>query len=82
VIDAEMAADATHHVLEVFSTAVVRKESERPERCPQCNSYQLPSFYVPDIDRGPPYVTVCKGCGWESVEIRDEQLFCHEACTA
>jgi hypothetical protein len=38
--------DATHHVLEVFSTAVIRKESARPERCPQCASYQLRSFYV------------------------------------
>lgn len=72
VIDAELTMDATHHVLEVFSTAVIRKESERPDKCPQCGSYQLSSFYVPELEPDPPYVTVCKGCGWESVEIPDE----------
>jgi hypothetical protein len=73
VIDAEMAMDATHHVLEVFSTAVIRKESERPDRCPQCASYQLSSFYVPELEPDPPYVTVCQGCGWESVDLPDDQ---------
>jgi len=40
-IDAELTMDATHHVLEIFSTAVIRKESDRPERCPQCASVQM-----------------------------------------
>jgi hypothetical protein len=71
-IDAELTMDATHHVLEVFSTAVIRKESERPERCPQCASYQLRSFYVPELEQGPPYANVCQACGWESIEMVDE----------
>ncbi|MFM0474776.1 hypothetical protein [Paraburkholderia strydomiana] len=71
-IDAELAMDATHHVLEVFSAAVVRKESARPDRCPRCSSYQLASFYVPELEPDPPYVTVCQACEWESVAPRDE----------
>jgi len=71
-IDAELAMDATHHVLEVFSTAVVRKESERPDRCPRCSSYQLASFYAPELESDPPYVTVCRACEWESVAPQDD----------
>ncbi|MGA4073539.1 hypothetical protein ACI2TP_19730 [Ralstonia nicotianae] len=71
-IDAELAMDATHHVLEVFSAAVVRKESERPDRCPRCSSYQLASFYAPELESDPPYVTVCRACEWESVAPPDD----------
>lgn len=71
-IDAELAMDATHHVLEVFSAAVVRKESARPDRCPRCSSYQLASFYAPELESDPPYVTVCRACEWESVVAADD----------
>ncbi|TKC89324.1 hypothetical protein FAZ69_10245 [Trinickia terrae] len=71
-IDAELAMDATHHVLEVFSAAVVRKESARPDRCPRCSSYQLASFYAPELEPDPPYVTVCRACEWESVGPPDD----------
>ncbi|ALL71683.1 hypothetical protein K788_0007328 (plasmid) [Paraburkholderia caribensis MBA4] len=70
-VDAQMTLDATHHVLEVFSTAVIRKESARPERCPQCASYQLQSFYSPELEIDPPYVTVCHACNWESLQMPD-----------
>lgn len=73
-IDAELTMDATHHVLEVFSTAVIRKESARPDKCPQCGSYQLRSFYVPELDIEPPYVTVCQACEWESVDVEGEAV--------
>jgi hypothetical protein len=71
-IDAELAMDATHHVLEVFSAAVVRKESARPDRCPRCSSYQLASFYAPELESDPPYVTVCQACEWESIATPDD----------
>jgi len=71
-IDAELALDATHHVLEVFSAAVVRKESARPDRCPRCSSYQLASFYAPELESNPPYVSVCRACEWESVAPQDD----------
>ncbi|MCA8233624.1 hypothetical protein [Burkholderia cenocepacia] len=75
-IDAGLTLDATHHVLEVFSAAVIRKESARPDRCPQCASYQLTSFYVPELETetDPPYVTVCQACGWESVPPPEEDI--------
>ncbi|HDR8917509.1 TPA: hypothetical protein QDA90_000125 [Burkholderia vietnamiensis] len=75
-IDAGLTLDATHHVLEVFSAAVIRKESARPDRCPQCASYQLTSFYVPELETetDPPYVTVCQACEWESVPPPEEDV--------
>lgn len=69
--DAELVVAATSHLLELFSGAIVRLESQRPERCPNCSSYQLNSVYAPELDRDPPYVTVCRACGWESEGTED-----------
>jgi len=68
VHDAEFCVHATNHLLGSLSDAVIRKESARPERCPKCSSYQLQSFYDPDLDVEPPYVNVCLACGWESAQ--------------
>lgn len=73
-MDAELTLAATQHVLDSLSAAVVRRESERPDRCPQCGSYQLASFYEPDLESDPPYVTVCRACEWESVESPDDDV--------
>lgn len=63
--DAELAVAATSHLLELFSGAIRRRESKQPERCPNCSSYQLDNVYAPEIERDPPYVLVCRACGWE-----------------
>ncbi|CAB3797432.1 hypothetical protein [Pararobbsia alpina] len=81
-IDAELAMDATHHVLEVFSAAVVRRESERPDRCPRCSSYQLDSFYAPELESDPPYVTLCRRLRmgiWCSARRFDDPMRAHGA---
>jgi hypothetical protein len=63
--DGQFAVDATLHVVASFSNALVRKERGAPERCPQCSSYRLTSDYRPELNREPPYVTLCEACGWE-----------------
>lgn len=63
--DAELVVAATSHLLESFTGALVRHESKNPGRCPNCSSYQLESFYVPEVEQDPPYMLVCMACHWE-----------------
>ena len=41
VWDAEMLITATAHVLDMFSTAIVKAKRKPPTRCPKCGSYRL-----------------------------------------
>lgn len=66
--DAEVVVAATNHVLEAYAGAIMRKESARPDRCPKCSSYQVQSFYEPEIEGDTPYVLVCMHCDWNSGE--------------
>jgi hypothetical protein len=66
--DAVFVLDATHSVLAAYGSAVMRRESDAPERCPKCGSYSLDVGYNPDLPR--PYVWGCQKCSWESDEMR------------
>jgi len=66
--DAAFLLDATHSVLAAFGSAVMRYESESPERCPNCGSYNLDIGFIPDLPR--PYVSECSQYGWQSPEMR------------
>lgn len=63
--DAELIVSATNHILGSFAATLIRRESQLPDRCPKCSSYQLQSFYVPELEQDPPYLLVCHACGWE-----------------
>lgn len=63
--NAEMVVAATKNLLEAYTIAFVGFESRNPGRCPKCSSYQLESFYVPELERDPPYMLVCMACHWE-----------------
>jgi hypothetical protein len=65
-VDAELVVSATEHLLSSFADAIVRRESGRPDRCPKCSSYQLDSYYAPELDRDPSYMLVCRECEWEA----------------
>jgi len=69
--DAEVMLDAASHVLNVFSTAIVRSTRTPPERCPRCGSYR----YVTDGDLASLDGTdgwtsrrVCSACGHKGPE--------------
>ena len=64
--DAEIAVAATNHVLESFAGALIRQESKNAGRCPKCSSYQVQSFYMPELEYDPPYLLVCMACGYEA----------------
>lgn len=70
--DAELVVSATNHVLGSFADALIRRESERPDRCPKCSSYQIESFYAPELEQDPPYVLVCRACGWETPQPKED----------
>lgn len=61
----EMIVAATKNLLEACTIAVASFESKNPGRCPKCSSYQVESFYVPELERDPPYMLVCMACHWE-----------------
>lgn len=64
--DAELIVSATNHILGSFAAALVRRESHLPDRCPKCSSYQVQSFYTPELEQDPPYLLVCHACRWET----------------
>jgi hypothetical protein len=64
--DAELIVSATNQLLAAFAAALIRRESHLPDRCPKCSSYQVESFYTPELEQDPPYVLVCGACGWEA----------------
>jgi len=58
--DAELAVGATEAVLLAFATAVLRSQTDRPDRCPKCRSY---AFVTEEAEGGAPTVA-CETCGW------------------
>jgi predicted Zn-ribbon and HTH transcriptional regulator len=71
--DAELVVAATSHLLECFTSVIVRHNSKNPGRCPNCSSYQLESFYVPEAEEDPPYMLVCLACHWEGPAAKETQ---------
>jgi predicted Zn-ribbon and HTH transcriptional regulator len=70
--DAELVVEATSHLLECFTGVFVRHDSKTPGRCPNCSSYQLESYYVPEAEEDPPYILVCMACHWEGSAAKEE----------
>lgn len=66
--DADTAVDATSHLLQVFSLALIREKRGEPERCPGCGSYQVTTTYrgKEDEEAGVEAFLLCEACGWES----------------
>jgi hypothetical protein len=63
-LDASIAIEATSLVLGAVGTAQQRHDHGQVVRCPACGSYKLSSEYQPDRDIDPPYILLCKACGW------------------
>jgi hypothetical protein len=64
--DAGFILEATQTVLAAFSRAVMRFESDSPDRCPSCGSYRISVGYNPDLN--PPYVSACEKCDWSPTQ--------------
>jgi len=62
--DAEIVLNATQTVIDTFGTAVMRRESGAPDRCPECGSYSLAVGFEPEL-MPRPYILECENCGWQ-----------------
>ena len=69
--EAHLALDSTSNLLGIVSLVVVHSEAGSPEACPTCGSYRIAAVYEPDLDREPPYVSLCESCGWNDHEETD-----------
>lgn len=69
--EADAAVDATGHVLQVLSLALLREKRGEPERCPSCGSYKITTDYYRDEEGGllpEESFMLCEACGWEGEE--------------
>ncbi len=69
--DAEMLLDATAHVLQMYSTAIVKVKRKPPRRCPKCSSYRLVTdgdITEQDGEQGWLEAEVCSACGYRGPE--------------
>ncbi|CAG4884702.1 conserved protein of unknown function [Georgfuchsia toluolica] len=62
--EAHLALEATSNLLGMVSLMVMHAEAGSPEACPTCGSYRIVAIYEPDLERDPPYVSLCESCGW------------------
>ena len=63
--DADLALNATEHLLSIFSEVIVQSNVKAPEKCPNCSSYRLTYDYRSDIDSS---FILCESCGWDKKE--------------
>ncbi|KQP11127.1 hypothetical protein ASF28_08760 [Methylobacterium sp. Leaf99] len=69
--DAELAFQATSHVIENYGAAALRKEAGSPVRCERCRSYKIRVDWRPDLGPSGLYVSRCEACGAE--RLPDEE---------
>jgi len=65
--DADTAVDATSHLLQVFSLALIREKRGEPKCCPDCGSHQATTDYRRggDEEVSVEAFLLCEPCGWE-----------------
>lgn len=64
MFDSEIALASVDNISTILLFSVVRYERGAPRRCPDCESYRINSYYLPD-DGNYRYVTICEVCQWE-----------------
>lgn len=68
--DADLALEATAHLIGTLGRLVSRHLNGDPKRCPKCESYRLDEDIEQDPHRaGFDVSTVCAACGWRSDRI-------------
>jgi hypothetical protein len=65
---AEAAVDATSHMIQVLSLALITAKRGEPPRCPDCGSYQVVTAYYRDGEDVPEGFLLCEACGWQEDE--------------
>jgi hypothetical protein len=71
--DAELALDATQHVVDNLTALALRAISAAPEQCGRCKSHKITVTFRPDHGENGEYVAQCDACGAEWVRIADDE---------
>jgi len=69
--DAEMLLDATAHLFQMYSTAIVKVKRKPPRRCQKCSSYRLVTggdIGMQDGEEGWLEADMCSACGYRGPE--------------
>ncbi len=72
--DAEIAIEATQHVLATFGTAQLRHQFGVPDKCPQCGSLQIRLLHPEPPGDGLDPISACVACGWVREAAAVEQM--------
>lgn len=75
--DAAVAFMATMTTIDAFVLILRKHRSGIPERCPNCRSYNLTSYYRPEFETESGYIKRCEKCEWadKSTTILDGGTF-------
>ncbi len=70
--DAELAWDATAHLVSNYARAAHKLKSQAPERCGRCQSYRVTVDWRPDLGADGMYVARCEACGAERLPADED----------
>ncbi len=79
--EAQLSLHATTNLLRFVSSVVTHAESDPPSSCPECHSYRIAAVFDPEVDRDPPYVSLCESCGWNDADDNSGEEVSHESAT-
>lgn len=65
--DADLALNATSHVVNNYALSVLRRKIDAPVRCSRCKSYRIAVDWRPDLGSTGLYVPRCEACGAEKL---------------
>lgn len=65
--DAEVALDATSHVINNYALSTLKRRIAAPERCGRCKSYRITVDWRPELGPTGLYVPRCEACGAEKL---------------
>ena len=65
--DAELALNATSHIVNNYATSVLKRRAGALERCGRCKSYRITVEWRPDLGKAGLYIPRCEACGAEKL---------------
>ena len=61
--DAELAVNATSHIVNNYASTLLKRRAGAPERCGRCKSYRITVDWHPELGETGLYIPRCESCG-------------------
>jgi hypothetical protein len=71
--DAEIALDATSHIVNNYALFVLKRRVASPERCGRCKSYKIKVEWRPELGPAGLYIPRCEACGAERLPAKPQR---------